>query len=264
MTPAVSRFGIRWATWRTPSIRKRTTSSVLLRLDVDVARAFLGCLEDDRVDEPDDRRIGDAVVGLEVVLVVDVLVGSGRGVDERRVLRLGRPREAAQLREHVVLGSDVELDLPAGRETQLVEALHVLRVGDRDLQGRVVRGERDRAHALQHRQGDRLRRLGVDTRDREVDERQVVLLGERPGDAERTGEALVDQRLGECPANGTCSHLLDRLGRQKPCLPHQLRDELGVIAFVAFFGRPRLLRPHRAVDESKLRLTVLVHPRCLH
>ncbi len=43
---------------------------VLLRLEVDVAGPVLGRLEDDRVDEPDERRVGDAVVGLEVVLVV--------------------------------------------------------------------------------------------------------------------------------------------------------------------------------------------------
>ena len=40
---------------------------VVLRIEVDVARPVLGGLEDDRVDEPDERRVGDAVVGLEVV-----------------------------------------------------------------------------------------------------------------------------------------------------------------------------------------------------
>ncbi len=55
---------------------------VLLRLEVDVAGAVLGRLEDDRVDEPHDRRLGDAVLGLEVVgLVVD------RGTRRRRAPR---------------------------------------------------------------------------------------------------------------------------------------------------------------------------------
>ena len=53
---------------------------VLLRLEVDVGGAVLGRLEDDRVDEPDERRVGDAVVGLEVVVVV---VGS-RATSARR------------------------------------------------------------------------------------------------------------------------------------------------------------------------------------
>ena len=49
---------------------------VLLRLEVDVARPVLGRLEDDRVHEPDDRPLRDAVLGREVVgLVVDRLVG---------------------------------------------------------------------------------------------------------------------------------------------------------------------------------------------
>ena len=51
-------------------MRSRTTSAVLLRLEVDVAGPVLGGLEDDRVDEPDERRVGDAVVDLEVVDVL--------------------------------------------------------------------------------------------------------------------------------------------------------------------------------------------------
>ena len=43
---------------------------VLLRLEVDVAGPVLGGLEDDRVDEPDERDVGDAVVDLEVVALV--------------------------------------------------------------------------------------------------------------------------------------------------------------------------------------------------
>ena len=43
---------------------------VLLRLDVDVARAVLGRFEDHRVDEPDERRVREAVVGLEVVVLL--------------------------------------------------------------------------------------------------------------------------------------------------------------------------------------------------
>ena len=75
-TPTASCRGIRWAITSTPSTRKRTSSAVLLGLEVDVAGAVLGGLEDDRVHEPDDRPFGDAVVGGEVVgVILDRLVG---------------------------------------------------------------------------------------------------------------------------------------------------------------------------------------------
>ena len=43
---------------------------VLHRLEVDVAGPVLGGLEDDRVHEPDERHVRDAVVDLEVVAVL--------------------------------------------------------------------------------------------------------------------------------------------------------------------------------------------------
>ena len=155
---------------------------VLLRLDVDVARPVLGGLEDHRVDEADERRVGDAVVGLEVVDVLLVFLRAGDLLGDRRVHRLGRAREAAQLGEDVALRRDVELHRQARREPQLVEPAHVLRVGDRHLEPAAVRGEGDRDDAVEHRQRDHLHRLGVDAGNGEVDERQVVLLGERPRD----------------------------------------------------------------------------------
>ena len=122
-----------------------------------------------------------------------LLAGDVRG--EGRARRLRRAREAAQLGADVVLRGDVELDRQSRREPQLVEPAHVLRVGDRDLEPAAVRGERDRDDPVEHRQRDRLHRLGVDAGNGEVDERQVVLLGEHPRDVERPGEPLVDQRL---------------------------------------------------------------------
>ena len=66
-------------------MRKPDDERVLLRLEVDVAGPVLGGLEDDRVDEPDERDVGDAVVDLEVVgsSVLGLL-------DERRPLRRSR------------------------------------------------------------------------------------------------------------------------------------------------------------------------------
>ena len=176
VTPAASRFGNALGDVEHAVDPVADDQRVLLRLEVDVAGPVLGGLEDERVDEPHERRVGDAVVGLEVVLV---LVEAGHVADERGIHRLGGARQPADLGEHVFSRGDEELDRVPRGEAELVEAVHVLRVGDRDLEVAAVGGERDRADALEHRQRDDLRRLGVDARDREVDERQLVLLGER-------------------------------------------------------------------------------------
>src|SRR5579885_1903620 len=97
----------------------------------------------------------------------------------------------------------MEDDVETGRELQLVETAHVLRLRDRDLDRLAVARERDRAHALEHGERDQLGRARVDTGDREVDEREVVLLGERPGDAQRAREALLDERVRERAAART-------------------------------------------------------------
>ena len=164
---------------------------LLLRLDVDVAGAVFGGLEDHRVDEPDERRIGDEVLDLEVVLLF--FLDLRHLTREGGAHRLGRARETAQLGEDIVRRRDVELDGLAGREPELVEPADVLRVGDRDLELAAVESERDRDDALEHRQRDRLGGLGIDAGDAEVDEREVVLLGDRPRQPERAG-FLVHQR----------------------------------------------------------------------
>jgi hypothetical protein len=64
---------------------------VLLRLEVDVAGPVLGRLEDDRVDEADERRVGDAVVDLEVVALLLFLL-EGAAPRRRRRARRTPPR----------------------------------------------------------------------------------------------------------------------------------------------------------------------------
>ena len=88
---------------------------VLLRLDMDVARPVLGGLEDHRVVEADERRVGNAVVGLEVVDVLLLFLRACHLLGEGRVHRLGRARQAAQLGEDVAPRRDVELDRQARR-----------------------------------------------------------------------------------------------------------------------------------------------------
>jgi hypothetical protein len=177
----------------TPAARRFGT-----RLEVDVGGAVLGRLEDHRVDEADERGIRDPVVGFEVVLTVQVVVAADDDrVEERRVHRLGCATEAAQLSEHVTASGDVEHHVEARCELQLVEPAHVLWVRDRDLDRLSVAGKRDRADALEDGQRDQLRRAGIDAGDRQVDQWQVVLLGQGARDAERTREAFFDERVGE-------------------------------------------------------------------
>ena len=83
VTAEASRFGSRCISWRIPSIRMRTTSESGERVEVQVARAVLGRLEDDRVDEAHERRVGDPVVGLEVLAPVGCVALL---LDERRPL----------------------------------------------------------------------------------------------------------------------------------------------------------------------------------
>ena len=59
---------------------------VALRLEVHVARPVLGGREDDRVDEPDERRIGDAVVDLELVLLASAMTSIESRSSELRPL----------------------------------------------------------------------------------------------------------------------------------------------------------------------------------
>ena len=61
-----------------------------------------------------------------------------------------------------------------------------------------------------------------DALDREVDERQVVLLGEVARDAERVREALVEQRARERAALRARAHGLELVGRQQAAVADEL------------------------------------------
>ncbi len=77
--------------------------SVGLRLEVDVAGPVLGGLVEDRVDEANERRVGDPVVRFELIIVVDDLerveVDRAAAAD-----RFARSLEALDLLENVVAG----------------------------------------------------------------------------------------------------------------------------------------------------------------
>ena len=123
---------------------------VLLWLDVDVATPVLGRLEDHRVDEPHERRIGDPVVGFEVVL----------GCPRRRpivivsrnvafIASAARPSRRSSVSTSL-RAATWNTTLRRVANLQLVEAANVLRVRDRDLDRLAVARKRDRADTLEH------------------------------------------------------------------------------------------------------------------
>ena len=69
---------------------------VLLRIEMEVGGAVLGGLKDDRVDKADERGVGNAVIGLEVVRVLERILLVELVLDERSALPRpqwrGRPR----------------------------------------------------------------------------------------------------------------------------------------------------------------------------
>jgi len=203
---------------------------VVLRLPVDVRGAVLGGLEDHRVDEADERRVRDAVVGFEVVGLVDLFLVGGLLLfeDGARAECFGGTDDAADLRLDVVARRNGELDGEPRRDAQFVDPVDVAGVCDRDAQGRRVHRERDRADALEHVQRHLLSRLRVDTGIGQVDERQLVAGGERPGDPLARCDPLVDERLCDRPVR-TRAAARERqlvLG-DEPGRGEQVGDELG-------------------------------------
>ena len=143
---------------------------VLLRLEVNVGGAVLGRLEDHGVDEANEWRIRDAVVDLEVVglilsLVCDELLLDGGA----RTESLGGANEPPDLALDVLARRDPDLERETGRQPELVDRVHVRRIRDRHSQGAVPQLVRDGDDSLQHVELHRLRRLGVDTIEGEVD-----------------------------------------------------------------------------------------------
>ena len=156
-----------------------------------------------------------------------------RVVDERRVraprtrgrgggARSGRRRAAATQNSSRV----------ARREPELVEPVDVLRVGDRDLERLAVERERDRARRARARAAGSACAASASTPvDGEVDERQVVLLGERsratPRASSRSPRRRAPARTSRRGARG-CARPRSLSGGSRPRRRRSgSRDELG-------------------------------------
>jgi hypothetical protein len=211
-------------------VRNRTTSEFGLRLEVDVGGPLLGGLEDDRVDEPDERGVGDSVLGLEVVAGLVLFLGGQLLLFDlehgARAECLCGSGEALDLVDDVFLRGHAELDRETGRELQLVDRVHVLRVGDRHAKNARFDGVGDRDQPLEDVERDFLGGVGRDTGADEIDDRQGEARRERVGDPLRRREALVDERLREGTRLRSRAGERHVRGRQQAGLLDDICDEL--------------------------------------
>src|SRR3954451_1628681 len=193
---------------------------VFLRLEVDVAGAVLGRLEDDRVDEPDERDVRDPVVDLEIVELLllllleqpGLLVQNGAGAEG-----LGSADEPADLVGDVLARRDGQLELEARREAQLVDRMDVAGIRDSDPEDIPLDGVRDGLDPLEHVQLKLLDRVLCHADDRQVDEGKVVAAREGACDALRGGDSLVEDGLRERAALlGAAADERQPVGRNQP------------------------------------------------
>ena len=119
---------------------------------MDVRGAVAGRLHDDRVDEPHEWRVRDAVVDLQRLLVIGLDL---QLVDRRlRLEHLGLASDAGSL--NVLAARNGDVDGIAGGDAQLVDAVNVRGVGDSDPKAVADQRDRDGYDALQRAQRDQL------------------------------------------------------------------------------------------------------------
>jgi hypothetical protein len=160
-----------------------------VRLEVDVRRAVLHRLGDDRVDELDDRGVGArlAEVDEDVVLLLGVH-DLGDGVVE--AVHLGDQRCDVLARGHD------RAHLVAGHQLEVVEREHVRRVGHRHEQAAgLVEADRDRVEAAGRLRGEQVHGRDVRLVDRQVDVVEAEALGGRLGELLDAESARLDQHV---------------------------------------------------------------------
>ena len=215
---------------------------LLVRLDVDVARALLNRRHQHQVDEPDDRRLaalplerGDVNL-LELLEHLDVVVddcavvsssalvtsssvaalvrfaccGGGFGLSgffSAAFCDLGRGRRGGRVVALDGVGDgrfrrDDRLHVVARHELDVVHGEHVRGVGDGDRERRARAAERDDLILLRGVGGDQLDDRLVDLELREVDRGNAVLLAEKRRDLFVGDEAELDEIQAKLAAVG--------------------------------------------------------------
>ena len=177
VTAEASRFGMRLHLVEDPVHAHPHDQRLGHRIEMHVARAVLGRLQQYRVDELDEGGVREAVVGLEVGLLAfrKLFLEQGRALPG-----LVRPQDPAQLDLDVLPSRNGQVDRVARRETQLVHRLHVGRVRDRHPEpvSRDPVGQRTGTGEQVPR--DQGGGAGIDALLLKVDERQPVLIREHP------------------------------------------------------------------------------------
>ena len=122
---------------------------VCLGIEVDVARSVLGRLEKNGVDEANEGGVGDAVVRLEVVGLFVRRVEPDRVGQARAASELRSPGEAAELVLDLLACRHSQRNRLAAGESERVDAVDILRIGDGDAERLAVERIRDCRHLLQ-------------------------------------------------------------------------------------------------------------------
>ena len=259
VTPEASRFGIRCATCSTPSIRNRTTSASSCGSKwMSLAPSSAAWKMIELTSRTSGASEMPSSASRSSSSTCSAAASATASSIERGVQRLGRAREAAQLGQDVVLGGDVELDRVARREPELVEPLHVLRIGDRDLRSVSPSNANGIAHTRsstaagspcsprRRRRRPRGRRAAGGTARRGCGRRRASSRSPR-----RSAPARTSRRRAGCARSRACRAQADRLRRRPPrrarCDPAS-RERL-VDRGVAAVGSPRVLVARRSSGQ---------------
>ena len=194
-----------------------------------VAGPVLCRLEDQGVDQPNERRVGDPVVGLEIVLPFLFFLELGVFLVEHRAGTegLGGAGKPAHLGLDVLAGGDRKLDLVAAGESKLVDCMDVLGIGDGDSQRIPLELVRDGDEAFEDVQREQVRRFPRNAGLDDVDERQVVLRRQRTRDAGSLDEPFRDKCFCEGTAPRSISHEGELVRGQEAGRFHDVGDQLG-------------------------------------
>jgi len=149
---------------------------VLVRLDVDVRRAFADRLDEQVVDEADDARF----LRFLGVVARDRGVELGGDFARERVERVaGDAVAGADELLEVALVGEGEFDRVPRQEPQFVERRELARIARGDPERASVEGDRHALELEDHLRGKGPQRVAVDLDPGQVDDRKVELGGER-------------------------------------------------------------------------------------
>ena len=183
---------------RQHAVLAQANSEVLLvRLEVDVGRAFLDGVDHDLVDEPDDRRVVDvgardvgAAASSSPPLTSRFSRSKPSSVVEVRHRRVDCLDGASDAGFELVLLDDDGFDAQRRLELDLVERLQVGRVADGDEQALAALQDRQDPVLQQQLLVDELDDVEIEVDGVEIEQRNAELVGGRDRDLPRIAEAI--------------------------------------------------------------------------